>query len=105
MAAPTLVESYAVLTRLPPPYRLRPADALAVMEVCWARAAVVTVSGPEVWGLLRRLPAAGIGGGHTCDALIVTCARQAAADLILTWNIRDFERIAEGMEVVTPAER
>src|SRR5439155_4456381 len=28
VAAPALVESYAVLTRLPPPHRLRPADAL-----------------------------------------------------------------------------
>ena len=29
IAAPTVVEAYAVLTRLPPPYRLSPADALA----------------------------------------------------------------------------
>lgn len=32
VAAPALVEAYAVLTRLPPPYRLSPADALALVE-------------------------------------------------------------------------
>ena len=28
MAAPALIETYSVLTRLPPPYRLRPVDDL-----------------------------------------------------------------------------
>jgi hypothetical protein len=41
MAAPALLETYAVLTRLPPPYRPRPGDALVVMEGSWARAEVV----------------------------------------------------------------
>lgn len=30
VAGPALVESYAVLTRLPPPHRLSPVDALVV---------------------------------------------------------------------------
>lgn len=32
LAAPTLFESYAVLTRLPPPHRLSPADAWALVR-------------------------------------------------------------------------
>ena len=32
VAAHTLVEAYSVLTRLPPPYRLSPTDAFALIE-------------------------------------------------------------------------
>jgi len=102
VAAPALVEAYAVLTRLPPPYRLRPADALAVMEGSWARAEVVAVSGAETWSLLRGLPGAGIAGGSAYDALVAACARKAKVDVLLTWNRRDFERVAEGLEVASP---
>jgi predicted nucleic acid-binding protein len=102
VAAPALVEAYAVLTRLPPPYRLRPQDALAVIEGSWGGVDVVAVTGPETWGLLRSLPGAGIAGGSSYDALVAACARKAKADVILTWNVRDFERVAEGLDVAAP---
>ncbi len=105
MAAPALVEAYAVLTRLPPPYRLRPQDALAVLEGSWSKVAVVAMTGAETWGLLRALPGSGIAGGRAYDASIAACARKAKADVILTWNARDFERVAEGVEVASPAAR
>jgi hypothetical protein len=37
VAAPALVEAYAVLTRLPSPHRLSAADALAVLEANFLR--------------------------------------------------------------------
>lgn len=102
LAAPVLVEAYAVLTRLPPPYRLRPSDALAVIEGSWSRADVVALSGAEMWKLLRGMPAAGVAGGRSYDALIAACARKAKADVILTWNLRDFEAVADRIEVAAP---
>ncbi len=102
MAAPALVETYAVLTRLPPPYRLRPADALAAMEGSWSRVEVTALDGTAVWPLLRGLPEAGIAGGSTSDAVVAACARKARVDVILTWNVADFERVAEGIEVKSP---
>jgi predicted nucleic acid-binding protein len=56
MAAPALIETYSVLTRLPPPYRLRLVDALAAMEGSWSRAEGVTLAATEIWPLLRALP-------------------------------------------------
>jgi predicted nucleic acid-binding protein len=102
MAAPALVETYAVLTRLPPPYRLRPADALAVLEGSWSRLEVVALAGTEIWPLLRGLPEPRIAGGSTYDAVIAACARKASVDLILTWNVADFQRVAEDVEVKSP---
>jgi predicted nucleic acid-binding protein len=102
MAAPALVETYAVLTRLPPPYRLRPADALAVMEGSWSHVEVAALEGTAVWPLLRGLCEAGIAGGSTYDAVVAACARKAGADVILTWNVADFERVAGDIEVRSP---
>jgi len=102
MAAPALVETYAVLTRLPPPYRLRPADALAVMEGSWSHVEVAALEGTALWPLLRGLGEAGIAGGSTCDAGIAACARKAGVDVILTWNVADFERVAGNIEVESP---
>lgn len=105
VAAPALIEAYAVLTRLPPPYRLRPVDTLAVLEGSFGQLEAVASTGEEVWDLLRALPGAGVAGGRTYDAHIAACARKAKAGVILTWNARDFERIAEGIEVASPAAR
>jgi predicted nucleic acid-binding protein len=101
-AAPTLIEAYSVLTRLPPPYRLRPRDALAAMEGSWSRAEIVTLAATEIWPLLRTLPDRGIAGGSTYDAVAAACARKARVDVILTWNVADFERVTEGIAVESP---
>jgi len=105
VAAHTLLEAYAVLTRLPPPYRLRPADALALVEAVRERCGLVALTATETWSLVRSLPAGGIAGGSTYDALVAACARKAKAQVVLTWNVRDFARVAEGLEVVSPGTR
>ena len=102
MAAPALIETYAVLTRLPPPYRLRPADAFALMEGNWSRVEVAALAAAEIWPLLRGLPEPGIAGGSTYDAVVAARARKAGIDVILTWNVGHFERVAEGIEVRPP---
>ena len=103
MAAPVLVEAYAVLTRLPPPYRLRPRDALALMEGNWADVEVVATAASETWKLLGTLCASGTAGGASYDAVVAACARKAKVDVILTWNLRDFERVVpSGLTVTAP---
>lgn len=102
MAAPALLEAYAVLTRLPPPYRLKPRDALALLEGSFGQARVVALPAGETWRLLRTLPERGVAGGGSYDAVIVACARAARVDVILTWNLPHFERLAEDIEVVSP---
>jgi predicted nucleic acid-binding protein len=105
LAAPALIETYAVLTRLPPPYRLRPDDALEAMEGSWGGVGVVAVPAAGTWDLLRTLPIRGVAGGATYDAVIVACARKARVDVILTWNLRHFERLTDDIDVAAPASR
>jgi hypothetical protein len=68
----------------------------------WAEVEVVALTGPEIWPFLEALPGSGISGGSSYDAQIAACARKARASVILTWNVRDFEHVAEGVEVASP---
>jgi predicted nucleic acid-binding protein len=101
--AHALVEAYAVLTRLPAPHRLSPADSWALLSANFVRAArVVAIDGPAHAGLLARLAVAGTAGGRTYDALIAEQVVEAGADVLLTLNPRHFEPPAPGLTVVEP---
>lgn len=103
VAAHALVETYAVLTRLPAPHRLAPTDAWTLVDANFARpAGVVTLSASAHVRLLGRLAAAGISGGRTYDAVIAECASQGRADVLLTFNPRHFEPAPRGVQVVVP---
>lgn len=105
VAAHALVETYAVLTRLPPPHRLAPADAWTlVRENFVENAAVVTLSAPDHATLLGRLAKAGVRGGRTYDGLIAACAEQAGAGALLTFNPRHFDPPPKGVDVFEPQE-
>jgi predicted nucleic acid-binding protein len=107
VAAPTLVEAYAVLTRLPPPYRLSPADALALVEENFIQAArIVALDARGYRTLVRRTRYEGIRGGRTYDAVIATCALKARAAVLLTFNADHFLPFADrGLEIVVPGAR
>ena len=61
VAAHALVEAYAVLTRLPAPHRLAPADAWALLAANFVSGAeIAALSGSAQVALLRKLSHAGI---------------------------------------------
>jgi predicted nucleic acid-binding protein len=102
-ACHALIEAYAVLTRLPPPYRRSPEEAYALLLGSWKDSEAVSLSGREHWKLLASARAASIAGGRTYDALIAACARKAKAATLLTWNPSHFEGLGgSGLEIVSP---
>jgi predicted nucleic acid-binding protein len=105
VAAHALVETYAVLTRLPAPHRLAPADAWALVKANFVdHATIVTLNGHGHVVLLGRLAAMGIGGGRSYDAVIAACAGQAKAEAILTLDRRHFDPPPKGVAVIDPSE-
>lgn len=102
MSAHALLEAFAVLTRLPPPNRLSPADALTVLDRNWSEAETIALTAIETWRALRALAGAGINGGRIYDGCIAASARKARCDEILTWNTRHFAALA-GVRAVSPA--
>ena len=101
---PALIESYAVLTRLPAPHRVAPGRALELLSGSLEqRSEVVGLNGAEAWKLLRSLAANGVAGGATYDAGILACATKGRAERLLTLDAVDFERLAgQDVEIVIP---
>lgn len=101
-AAHAVAEAYAVLTRLPPPHRISPADALALVEGNFLDGAVA-LDTRGYRALLRRAGKDAISGGCVYDALIGECAVKAKADVLLTFNARHFAHVeAAGVRVLVP---
>jgi len=100
------LEFYSVATRLPPEYRLTPADALQLMqEELFGRMSVHDLPPADRTGLLRSASQDGIAGGRIYDAHIADIARAAGATVIVTDNRRHFvSTLRHGIRVETPAE-
>jgi predicted nucleic acid-binding protein len=101
----TLGEVYAVLTGLPVRPRITGPDGIAIVQQILDRLTVIALSEQEYVSALRNISAT-IVGGAAYDALIAYCAVKSGADVLLTWNIRDFTRFGPGIArlVKTPLE-
>lgn len=105
LAAPVLVETYAVLTRLPPPHRLSASATASLLRENLAALRAVALDGEQSWNLIEDLARGGVAGGRSYDALIVACAIRAGATRVLTLNRRDFEALVpDGIVVDCPLD-
>ncbi len=103
--ATALVEAYAVLTRLPAPHRLSPADAWRLLEANFVQnATVIALDATKYTQLLASLASHALGGGRTYDAIIGECAAQAGAEVLLTFNRRHFDPAPTGVSIVDPLQ-
>jgi predicted nucleic acid-binding protein len=105
IAAHGIAETYAVLTRLPPPHRLAPADAWTLVRTNFVdHAALVTLDGPAHVAVLSQLARAGVGGGRAYDELIAACAEVSHAKALLTFNSRHFDPPPRAVALVEPSD-
>ncbi len=100
------LEFYAVSTRLPPELRLRPQDALTLVErEILGRFEVHDLEPGRRLGFLRASSREGVRGGRLYDAHIAEICRQSGSRLVVTENTRHFASLErEGIRVLTAAE-
>jgi predicted nucleic acid-binding protein len=100
------LELYSVCTRLPPEFRLLPADALKLIEnEVFARMAVHDLPAADRVAMLRTAAQDSTAGGRIYDAHIAEIARAAGATVIVTDNRRHFiASLRHGIRVETPVE-
>ena len=105
LPGPVLFEAYAVLTRLPAPWRLRAEVAERLLRDTFEGHATV-VSLPDeddAWSVVRNLARSGLIGGIVHDAHVAACAQAAGASALATLNRRDFSRLELGaMALIVP---
>lgn len=107
VAAHTLAELYANLTRLPIRPRIPPKLALQliqhnVIETCQ----IISLSGDDYVTLLTHLARLEITGAAIYDALLLHAAWIANVDQVITLNLHDFRRVYPQLsdKIVSPLE-
>jgi predicted nucleic acid-binding protein len=100
------LEFFSVSTRLPPEFRISPADASHLLqEEVFARMAVHDLPANDRVTLLRSAVQDGTAGGRIYDVHIAEVARAAGATVVVTDNRRHFlSALRHGLRVETPAE-
>ena len=102
LAAHSLVETYAVLTRLPGQGRLRSDDAIALIEDNWRDTPVQHLTATETWEALHQARRRSARGGQMYDVLVAVSGLKAEASTILTWNVRHFGAFADEVGIEAP---
>lgn len=103
LPVPVVIESYAVLTRLPAPFRVSPSHAYEALEATLGSSSLSGFPTRSSWAFLRTLVDRSISGGSTYDAAIVRAALQGDAAAILTFTPRHFRRFSGEIEIVDPS--
>lgn len=100
------LEFYSVSTRLPPEFRLTPAQALQLLEEeIVDRLDVHDLPATARLQMLRHAAAEGTAGGRIYDTHIAEVARSAGASIIVTDNRKHFvAALRHGLRVETTAE-
>jgi predicted nucleic acid-binding protein len=94
-AAHSLAELYATLTALPLMPRIHPADAAAAVRHRARTLRAVALTADEQLQAVLSAAEHGAMTGQVYDALILASAVKSGAEIIYTWNIRHFERVAD----------
>jgi len=104
VAAPTLVETYAVLTRLPSPHRLSSQDAKNLIEGNFLKEyPCIALDENDYRRLVLEAPGKDVSGGRTYDWVIALCAQKAKSSALVTFNVRDFTSFSlQDVEIYLP---
>ena len=100
------LEFYSVATRLPPEFRISPADAVVLLEhEVLERMAVFELPPADRIDMLRAAARDSIAGGRLYDSHIAEVARASGASVVVTDNRRHFvTALRYDLRVETPAE-
>ena len=100
------LEFFSVATRLPPEFRIAPADAVTLLEEeVFGRMTVHDLPAADRLGMLRLAARDAIAGGRIYDSHIADVARASGARVVVTDNRRHFvSALRYDLRVETPAE-
>lgn len=95
VSAHSVAEAFSALTSAPITPRILPSEARDIIATNFRKHfQVVTVTPDMYQRAVEVCVGYGLGGGKVYDALLIECARHSNADLIYTFNLQDFRRLA-----------
>lgn len=99
-----LAECYATLTALPLARRIQPMEARALIEENFVeKLRPLALSGEHYRSALRKVSDLGLRSGVVYDALHLIAAEEERCDKLVTFNLKDFERLdSAAVTIVSP---
>ena len=94
-SAHSLIEFYAVVTRLPGRDRMSSDQVLLLVQNIRDRLAIISLSAEDYFAVLERTAQARVFGGTVYDILLAHCAHKASAQILYTWNIKHFQQFGD----------
>jgi predicted nucleic acid-binding protein len=94
VAAHALAELYAALSAISSPRMRRLDQVLAAVEHAAGVFTPVTLDWGDYLWVVRHVAGEQVRSGQIYDALILKCAERAEADVVYTWNVAHFRRVA-----------
>jgi predicted nucleic acid-binding protein len=91
--AHSLAEVYATLTGMPSRRRASGDEALLFLGDIRERLTVIALNEQEYFQMAEACAAAHLAGGAIYDAILGHCALKAKAEVIYTWNTKDYLRL------------
>ena len=96
VAAHSLAEAYAVLTRLPGNNHVAPTVAWQLISENVLRSfAIITLTAKEYAQALEKAANEGVEGGRTYDVLLLASGVNSGAERIYTMNVRHFQSLTD----------
>jgi len=100
----SLLETYAVLTRLPGRLRTSGAEAWQLIETTVRpNMRIAPFESSAIWGCLERLTQKSVTGGSAYDAFILDILAAAAIDALATFNTNHFMKLSPPFEIIDPS--
>ena len=95
LRAHSLAEMYAVLTKIPPPLRHSPSEALLSMaENVLKYFRALSLTGSDYGAVIREAALGSIRGGTVYDAILLKAAAKANVERIYSLNLKHLQAIA-----------
>lgn len=89
-----MAELYAVLTTLPVKPKIQPGMACRLIHDSVLNSAkILSLTVADYKDTIKSVGDLGLSGGVIYDALIAAVARKSGVDQLLTFNLRDFQRV------------
>ena len=101
----SILETYAVLTRLPGNLRVTGAEARQLLEASIRPHIRIAAFAPEsIWSSIDAMATSSAVGGQAYDAFIAGILTAAGVDAVATFNTAHFQRVAPRLRVIDPSQ-
>ena len=101
----SILEAYAVLTRLPGTFRINSHEAKQLLETTiQSNMRIANFSATSIWDYINSLANQAVAGGHSYDYFIAEILIKSGVKTIATFNTSHFTDFTSYIDIIDPSK-